>query len=104
VREHAKQEGLGVSPALDLLVPSINIAWKAVLARGAFVLANGDERALKDRVAKVVVDVVTRGEKTDPHDVAEAAVRTIFRRSASLSWSRGSQNPTGSSLQCVLWR
>ena len=80
MRNYVKSHGLKISPEqLDLLVPAFDTAWARVRKRGGRVmLSDLEERAVKDQVAKVVVDIVMRGEISDPRRVAEAAVREIL--------------------------
>ena len=79
VREYVARRGVKVSPAqLDLLVPAFDAAWEAIGKRGGFLLANGETRALKDRLARVVVDLVIDGDQTDPQVIAEKAVNTVL--------------------------
>jgi hypothetical protein len=79
VRDYVEKRGLRVTPEqLDLLVPAFDATWDAVSKRGGFLLANNEERAMKDRVAKVVVDLVINCDENDPHRIAEMAVRMIL--------------------------
>ena len=79
VRDYVEKRGLRVTPAqLDLLVPAFDAAWAAVSKRGAFLLAGGEERLVKDRLAKVVVELVLKGQADDPHRIAETAVRLML--------------------------
>src|ERR1043166_4026836 len=72
VRDYVEKRGLRVTTAqLDLLVPAFDAAWAAVSKRGAFLLAGGEERVVKERLAKVVVDLVLNGQADDPHRIAE---------------------------------
>jgi hypothetical protein len=73
MRDYIKSRGVPVSPAqLALLVPAFDAAWAELCKR---VPEQASDQALRDRVAKLVVDLVMSGESTDPKAIAAAAVR-----------------------------
>jgi hypothetical protein len=78
VRDYISKRGLGVTPEqIDRLVPAFEATWAAVEKRGG--LRSAEQRiALRDRVAKAVVDRVIAAGLSDPADVVEAVVREVL--------------------------
>lgn len=58
---------------LELLVPSFDAAWAIIRHDRGLMPGGADERAAKDRLARVVVDLVTRGHMRTVGDIASAA-------------------------------
>jgi hypothetical protein len=78
VREYVKKRGLGVTPEqLDRLVPAFEATWAAVEKRGGLGTAK-QRAALRERVAKAVVDQVITVGLSDPGDVVKAVVRDVL--------------------------
>ncbi len=78
MRDYIKKRGIVVGPEqLELIVPAFELAWKMVESRGGFLLTGGELTAVKDRVAKTVVELVTSGDWMDAADLAAATVHRI---------------------------
>jgi hypothetical protein len=58
---------------LDLLVPAFDLAWSAEYRTGRYMPGGADEQAAKDRLARIVVDLVTRGQMRTVGEIASAA-------------------------------
>ena len=80
MREYIEKRGRSVtSTQLGLLIPAFNMAWDAISRRGGLLLGGSEERAMKDRVAEVIVDLVLDSNQGDDAQViAETAVRLIL--------------------------
>jgi hypothetical protein len=78
VREYVKKQGLGITPEqLDRLVPAFEATWAAIEKRGGLGSAN-ERSALRDRVAKAVVDQVISAGLSDRDEVVAAVVRQVL--------------------------
>jgi hypothetical protein len=82
VHDYARKRGLGVTrEQIDRLVPAFEATWAAIDKQGAARSASA-RAALRDRVAKAVVNqVITRGI-SDPEKVREAVLREVLPASS----------------------
>ena len=79
MREYIEKRGLRFSRAqLDLLVPAFDKAWDAIKKRAGFFVVDADEPAMKDRLAKIIVDLVIKCSHADPQRIADDAVRLVL--------------------------
>lgn len=62
---------------LELLVPAFDAAWAVVRRDRGWLPGSFDERAARDRLARVVVDLVTRGHMRTIAEIANAAVIVV---------------------------